>query len=693
VSFSIRSKFLLVMSGLLALVLGIYLLMSVAVFKSDKTQLVFDLNRSQVTNLTNELETQLGGVSEKLKLFAVLPTDLQRRYAEDLFSENSDVVAVSVFKAGQSEPVKAFTQSGFLKTYGLDEHFFAQVSDHVPVPVENIRRESEDLWNASHPSGPPLIGYGRLVVMQDERGLPVEQWAVVAYVKLDRLLKSLAAVRLTQVTVTNRRGEILLQNDAQTLVRRPTVDQDALFKEAITSEFRVGVTSRESNGSRHLIAYGKGFNSRILVIAMAPETLVFKVVQELTLRTLLFGSIVLTLVILAAFLISRSLTQNIALLARRMEGVRQGDLSTQIQLTGRDETRLLAETFNQMIRDLKESRDALEGMNRELDQKVKDRTVQLEEQNRKIKEVQEALIRTTRLASVGEIAGRTAHEVLNPLTILLTRTGLMLKRLRDNQQGQMGAEILRAWESDYTQGGFNNLIENWRTESQVDPGKNLFQEDLENLVKIRRSTDEQLKGLEADVQFIKNEGERIGKIVNSMRRLGNVRSEVKKQHVHEVLDDCCQIMADLFTQRNCMVETSYLAKADVCLVDRDELIQAVTNLMRNSLQALDDLQDQDPSPTDTLHMKVRTWNIGREMCIEIEDNGAGIMPEHQSKLFRSSFTTKSSDRGTGLGLGISRRFVRSYGGDIEFVTSKPKDKTVFRIRLPVAESLKEGEAA
>src|SRR5580704_12332561 len=95
---SIRAKFLMVMCGLLALCLGVYLFMAITVFKSDKTQLVFDLNRSQVANLTGEIESQFSGVSEKLKLFALLPTGLQAKMVEDLFSEGSEIVAVSLYR-------------------------------------------------------------------------------------------------------------------------------------------------------------------------------------------------------------------------------------------------------------------------------------------------------------------------------------------------------------------------------------------------------------------------------------------------------------------------------------------------------------------------------------------------------------------------------------------------------------------
>src|SRR5437762_842975 len=113
-NWSIRLKFMIVMCGLLAVCLGVYLVMAITVFKTDKTQLVFDLNRSQVSNLTSEVETEFRGVSEKLKLFALLPTDLQSKMVEDLFSEGSEFVAVSIFKTQTSETVRRFTQAKFI---------------------------------------------------------------------------------------------------------------------------------------------------------------------------------------------------------------------------------------------------------------------------------------------------------------------------------------------------------------------------------------------------------------------------------------------------------------------------------------------------------------------------------------------------------------------------------------------------
>jgi signal transduction histidine kinase len=147
-------------------------------------------------------------------------------------------------------------------------------------------------------------------------------------------------------------------------------------------------------------------------------------------------------------------------------------------------------------------------------------------------------------------------------------------------------------------------------------------------------------------------------------------------------------MHDMFVAKGFWIEQRFEATEYTCLVDRDELIQAVTNLMRNSLQAMDEARAM---PKRTLW--ARTRNEGNWLIIDIEDNGVGIPPEHQDKLFKSSFTTKGPDEGTGLGLGIARRFIRAQTGDIEFVSSIPLEKTVFRIKLPVSIDSRKGAVA
>lgn len=315
---------------------------------------------------------------------------------------------------------------------------------------------------------------------------------------------------------------------------------------------------------------------------------------------------------------------------------------------------------------------------------LQNRTLQLEIQNLAIKEAQESLLKTTRLASAGEIAGRAAHEVLNPLTGILTRLSLMEKKVMNQIEPQINLikDILNSWTEDHARGGFDTLIESWGQKSKINPDWNLWQEDMYNLEYVKESFEALATTIKNDTLFLFEESRRIHKIIGGMRKLNRLHSEIKAYSVKALLMNCRNIMADLFTPENVLLIEDFAVEYDQVDIDCDEFTQAVTNLMRNSLQAM--LRSSANRPKNHRYsLKIRTFLENQKICIEITDNGVGISDVYQKILFEKQFTTKPSGEGTGLGLGISRRFIRAYGGDIEFVSSVPFSATTFKIILPV----------
>ena len=678
--FSIRFKFLGVMSALLVTCLVVYLLIAVEVFKTDKTELVFDLNRSMVSNLAAEIETEFKGVSDKFRLFATLSTNsTTKNYAEQVFGENSPVVFASLYRQEQSLAFKSYSDKKYSETYGLEADFFDKTLLAArPIPFTEILKNGEYFWNASIDGGTPLIGYGRNVVIENNKGIPTDHLAVVGYIQPDKILKILNVVKMSEVSIVDHNGKILLHSNFDWMKQAKSLNDKALFKKAKEAKVNLSVASTVDDGKEYLGAFAKTYQGQIVILSKVSKDHAFSAVFELVSRSLSFALIVITLSLLFAFLLSRSLTEPISILVQGMEKVATGDLSTQIKVDTRDETRLLASSFNQMISELKQSRDELQEINRELDQKVKDRTLQLEVQNQAVKEAQEALLKTTRLASAGEIAGRAAHDVLNPLTGILARLSGVEKRVHNQIEPQINLmkDIFTSWKNDHRTGGFEALAAAWQQPSQVDQSWTLWQEDMHNLDSVQESFTQLTQTLDADTQFLINESRRIGKIVDGMRKLSRLHSDVKTYSAKQLLIDCRNIMADLFMQQDIDVLENFAAGYDEVSLDRDEFIQAVTNLMRNSLQAM-------LSKDKKHYLKLSTEVTDEHIVMLISDNGSGISEEHQAMLFQTQFTTKSADEGTGLGLGISRRFIRAHGGDIEFVASAPNAETTFKIILPI----------
>jgi len=107
--------------------------------------------------------------------------------------------------------------------------------------------------------------------------------------------------------------------------------------------------------------------------------------------------------------------------------------------------------------------------------------------------------------------------------------------------------------------------------------------------------------------------------------------------------------------------------------------QAVLNLLVN---AADALQDGDGGRESRILVRARAQSD--EVLIEVEDSGPGLTPEAAEHLFEPFFTTKG-ERGTGLGLALSRENVAASGGTIEHEPA-PGGGALFRIRLRAAEA-------
>ncbi|WP_047549552.1 sensor histidine kinase [Psychroserpens sp. Hel_I_66] len=106
--------------------------------------------------------------------------------------------------------------------------------------------------------------------------------------------------------------------------------------------------------------------------------------------------------------------------------------------------------------------------------------------------------------------------------------------------------------------------------------------------------------------------------------------------------------------------------------DRTQLIRVVTNLVKNSIQAI-------PEERENPRIEVNVGSQNGMVIISVEDNGLGISEDNEIKIFEPKFTTKSS--GMGLGLAMVKNIVETYKGNITF-TSQLGFGTVFTVAFP-----------
>ena len=202
--------------------------------------------------------------------------------------------------------------------------------------------------------------------------------------------------------------------------------------------------------------------------------------------------------------------------------------------------------------------------------------------------------------------------------------------------------------------------------------------------------------MQADARRIREAAERCGRIVRTF--LNMARQKPPERHAVQ-LNDIVRAAADMlaYTLRSHGIQVQ-LQLADgmpEVQADADQLGQVVLNLMVNARQAL---EGTEPPRLLQVATGVEAVRTGREprVWLRVADNGPGVPAAARTRLFEPFFTTKAAGFGTGLGLSVSRSIVREHGGELMLETSEAvapgRLGASFRLSLPISGEASPGSA-
>ena len=179
------------------------------------------------------------------------------------------------------------------------------------------------------------------------------------------------------------------------------------------------------------------------------------------------------------------------------------------------------------------------------------------------------------------------------------------------------------------------------------------------------------------LQTIKDQSNRLSKVINeilnfSQIETGNIRMNVSDTRPEEVIDYAATALMMLLSEKNIQLETNIQNDLPLIRVDIEKTVWILVNLLNNAIRY--------SSPGGRI---ILTAGIVKDAVrFSVKDFGPGILPEDQEKLFsRFSELGQKSQRGWGLGLAISKEFVRAQGGSI-YVKSTPGEGSEFFFDLP-----------
>jgi two-component system nitrogen regulation sensor histidine kinase GlnL len=193
-------------------------------------------------------------------------------------------------------------------------------------------------------------------------------------------------------------------------------------------------------------------------------------------------------------------------------------------------------------------------------------------------------------------------------------------------------------------------------------------------------------------RLICSETERIRNLVNRMEVFGDERPLTKEAvNIHDVLNHVRRLSESGFARGVRIIE-DYDPSLPPIPGNRDKLVQAFLNLIKNAAEAIVDTDDRQGRiimqtsfrPGVRLSVPGSDQRINLPLMIQIEDNGSGVPDHLKPHLFDPFVTTKHN--GTGLGLALVAKIIGDHGGIIE-CESEAK-RTVFRVLLPMQDRIR-----
>ena len=259
--------------------------------------------------------------------------------------------------------------------------------------------------------------------------------------------------------------------------------------------------------------------------------------------------------------------------------------------------------------------------------------------------MEEMMIQSEKMLSVGGLAAGMAHEINNPLAGMMQTANVMNNRLTNP-----------------------NLPANQRAAKEAGISMEAVHKYMES------------RGIPRMVAAINEAGRRAAEIVDNMLSFARKNEAVNSTHnIANLLDKTLELAStDYDLKKQYDFKTIHIIReyqADLPLVPCEgaKIQQVLLNILRNGAEAMQEAGTKNP----TFVLRTRYEKLRKQIIIQIEDNGPGMDESTRKRVFEPFFTTKPVGVGTGLGLSVSYFIItENHGGDLN-VISQPGHGTTF----------------
>ena len=194
-------------------------------------------------------------------------------------------------------------------------------------------------------------------------------------------------------------------------------------------------------------------------------------------------------------------------------------------------------------------------------------------------------------------------------------------------------------------------------------------QNLLQIVDQEKLEEDDFEDIKSSISTIINRSDHLQDFVESYRKLAMLPTPVKAMtQINALFDDCLRVTNPILKSENIQLINEINSSRSI-LIDKNQMEQVIINLITNSIYALKKRSEKK--------LFLSSYTENNRFFIIISDNGKGIDPEIQDKIFLPFFTTRKD--GAGIGLTLSKNIIEAHGGYLSYQTDE--DKTSFVICL------------
>jgi len=266
----------------------------------------------------------------------------------------------------------------------------------------------------------------------------------------------------------------------------------------------------------------------------------------------------------------------------------------------------------------------------------------VEERTKELKESQEQLLKSEKLATIGELATMVGHDLRNPLQAITN-----------------AVYILKNWATT-VDSLFMHMSTRYKKVFNLMP-KPLFSKINQEITKLTEERNETIHAIDESIKYA-------NKIVSDLQDFARIpKPKLTEADLESLIQET---LSDIPIPKNLKTTIRHDQRLSKLHADPNQIKRVFTNLATNAIQAM----------PNGGKLTISTSLKDGFTSIVFQDTGVGIPKEDMEKLFTPLFTTKA--KGVGLGLAICKNLVEAHGGSIEVESEEGKGST-FTIKLPI----------